>query len=104
MAFARIADEFIHEDQSVPSSIAAQLSRRAGTTSNVRGIAIDTNFAAIDPAQNGNVTLFLAGALGNPGNFTVTAPASMQSRDSSDPLVPKTLGCEYDDRCICVFH
>ena len=51
MPFARVADEWSDQDQSVPSSVAAQLARRDDSPSPVRAIAIDTNFAAVDPSQ-----------------------------------------------------
>ena len=91
MPFARVASEFVHKDQSVPASIAAQLSRRDGAPSQVRGIELDTNFAAVDPATNGNVTLFLAGSLGDPGNFTITPPTVIEGRSLSENTVETTL-------------
>ena len=51
MPFARVAEEWTHEDQSGPSAVAAKLARRDDGPAVVRGITIDTNFAAVDPSQ-----------------------------------------------------
>jgi len=38
-------------DQSIPSHIARRLVRRDGQTPEVQALALDTNFAAVDPSQ-----------------------------------------------------
>ncbi|KAJ7595412.1 hypothetical protein C8J56DRAFT_775131 [Mycena floridula] len=59
-AFARVARIWTHENQSMPSSLVKGLGRR--DTPQVQGIALDVNFAAIDPAQSGNVNIAIQGA------------------------------------------
>jgi hypothetical protein len=49
MPFARVARDWVHEDQSVPVEVARQLSRRQDAPP-VLGVALDTNFEAVDPA------------------------------------------------------
>lgn len=52
MPFARIASEWTSENQTVPSDVAASSRRRDDTAPpSVRGISIDTNWAAIDPSK-----------------------------------------------------
>lgn len=52
MPFARIAKEWIHDNQTIPDDVRAQMRRRAdGDDSTVRGLSLDTNFAAVDPNQ-----------------------------------------------------
>ena len=48
MPFARVADEWTSDDQSVPDSVAQNLTRR-DEPSTVRGISLDTEFHMIDP-------------------------------------------------------
>ncbi|KAI0340900.1 hypothetical protein BDW22DRAFT_1333399 [Trametopsis cervina] len=77
MPFARVAREWTHENQTIPKNVKRMMRKRA-TDSSVRGIRLDTNFAAVDPAQNGNVSLLIQGSTadGANGNFTVTPAAS----------------------------
>lgn len=49
MPFARVARSWIPDDQSVPPSVSAKLVRRDGQAAQVHALAIDTNFAAVDP-------------------------------------------------------
>jgi hypothetical protein len=49
MAFARLAREWDHEDQSLPNS--SFIVRRSGSQPVVKGMSLDTNFAAIDPSM-----------------------------------------------------
>ncbi|KAG7095281.1 hypothetical protein E1B28_006053 [Marasmius oreades] len=74
-AFARISRTWVHEDQSLPVELARALRKRDGPTPSVQGLALDTDFGAIDPAQNGNVSLAIEGATvpGAAGDFNVTA-------------------------------
>lgn len=62
MPFARVANIWDHENQT--SSVPTRRSRffRLLDTSSVKGITLDTNFSAIDPQQNGNVTFEFQGA------------------------------------------
>ncbi|KAI0700589.1 hypothetical protein BC835DRAFT_1304043 [Cytidiella melzeri] len=78
MPFARIAKEWKHQNQTIPSQIKEKMQKRDDdpNVSTVRGMSLDTNFAAVDPSQNGNVSLFIQGsnADGANGDFTVTPP------------------------------
>lgn len=49
-AFARVARSWVHEDQTIPDSVASQLRRRQDAPV-VRGLALDVDFAAADPAS-----------------------------------------------------
>ena len=51
MPFARVSREWMHENQTVPDSVKAQMRRRDDGDSTVRGVSLDTNFAAVDPNQ-----------------------------------------------------
>ncbi|KAJ3528236.1 hypothetical protein NM688_g8023 [Phlebia brevispora] len=82
MPFARVVSEDLHEDQSVPASVAKRLTSRAGSAATVRAITVDTNFAAVDPSDKGNVTLFLQGSTGNAGNFTAVPLGDNPSKRS----------------------
>ena len=50
MPFARISDEWVHQNQTVPTEVAAKLRKRDGPAV-VRGLSLDTHFSKIDPAQ-----------------------------------------------------
>jgi len=50
-AFARVSRTWVPKDQSIPSDIAARLTRRDGSAPEVLGLSLDTNFAAIDPSR-----------------------------------------------------
>lgn len=50
-AFARVSRSWVHEDQTIPSSIAARIVRRADAQPEVRGLALDTDFSKVDPSQ-----------------------------------------------------
>ncbi|KAK1222410.1 hypothetical protein PQX77_014743 [Marasmius sp. AFHP31] len=90
-AFARISRNWVHQDQSLPADLARSLRKRDGTLPKVQGLALDTNFDAIDPAQNGEVNLAIEGANipGASGDFNVTTPANLQARGLFD-FVKKT--------------
>ncbi|THU98962.1 hypothetical protein K435DRAFT_828282 [Dendrothele bispora CBS 962.96] len=81
-AFARISRNWVHEDQSLPANLARSLRRRDGTTPDVQGLALDTDFAAVDPAQNGNVSIAIEGSNvpGAVGNAEVTPAPARRSR------------------------
>ncbi|KAL0065903.1 hypothetical protein AAF712_007026 [Marasmius tenuissimus] len=85
-AFARIHRNWVHEDQSLPVDVTKLLQKRDGTLPQVQGLTLDTNFDAIDPAQNGEVNLAVKGANvpGAIGNFHIGTPASLQTRGLFD--------------------
>ena len=56
MPFARVAKEWTHENQTIPAKIKAKMQKR-GDPSSVRGISLDTNFAAVDPAQYDRISI-----------------------------------------------
>ncbi|KAJ8454922.1 hypothetical protein ONZ45_g19117 [Pleurotus djamor] len=74
--FARVARSWIHEDQSLPDSVGAKLTRRQAQDAQVRGLALDTNFAAVDASKSGNVSIAIQGVTipGENGNATITPP------------------------------
>ncbi|KAJ7246984.1 hypothetical protein C8J57DRAFT_1359761 [Mycena rebaudengoi] len=82
MPFARVARDWVHEDQSVPVEVARQLSRRQDAPP-VLGVALDTNFEAVDPA-NGEVNVAVSGTTvpGQAGDLTVTPPPPTPRRRS----------------------
>ncbi|KAL0576061.1 hypothetical protein V5O48_005919 [Marasmius crinis-equi] len=85
-AFARISRNWVHQDQSLPAELARALRKRDGTVPAVQGLALDTDFEAIDPAQNGEVNLAIQGANvpGATGDFNVTTAANLQGRGLFD--------------------
>jgi hypothetical protein len=51
MPFARVAKHWIPEDQSIPAKFHRRLVRRQDELApKVQALALDTNFAAVDPA------------------------------------------------------
>lgn len=50
MPFARIVQEWMHDDQTVPAHVQSLLAKR-DTPPVVRGLRLDTNFSAVDPSQ-----------------------------------------------------
>ncbi|KAF5370996.1 hypothetical protein D9615_010020 [Tricholomella constricta] len=85
-AFARISKAWVPEDQSIPKDIARRLVRRQGVQPRVQALALDTNFAAVDPATNGEVSIAIQGSTvpGAEGNLTVTPPSSRRRRSGHD--------------------
>ncbi|KAK7457177.1 hypothetical protein VKT23_010476 [Stygiomarasmius scandens] len=81
-AFARISRNWVHEDQSLPSSLARSIRRRDGTAPEVQGLSLDTNFTAVDPAQNGNVSIEIQGSNvpGALGDAEITPAPARRSR------------------------
>ncbi|RDB30162.1 hypothetical protein Hypma_012361 [Hypsizygus marmoreus] len=75
-AFARVARVWEPTDQTVPSDVAGRISRRPGFKPRVKALTLDVNFAAIDPAETGEISITIQGstAPGYSGNFTVTPP------------------------------
>ncbi|ESK93406.1 hypothetical protein Moror_1817 [Moniliophthora roreri MCA 2997] len=87
-AFARISRNWVHEDQSLPPQLAKTLRRRDGTVPEVQGLALDTDFGAIDPAQNGNISFSIQGsnipgAIGN-SSITPTRRSHLAKKGDSD--------------------
>ncbi|KAI0775388.1 hypothetical protein BC629DRAFT_1527098 [Irpex lacteus] len=82
--FARVANEWKHSNQSIPDHIAAEIIKR-DLTASVRGLALDTNFSAVDANATGNVTFAIEGTSqsGDTGNFTVTPTVSSRGLFSS---------------------
>ncbi|KAH8810481.1 hypothetical protein DL96DRAFT_1685532 [Flagelloscypha sp. PMI_526] len=81
-AFGRIGRAWISEDQTVPQDIARRLVRRAGAPPQVRGVAIDTDFAAIDTSK-GTINFALRGAnfQGAKGDIDVGQSSDARRRD-----------------------
>ncbi|KAF4596137.1 hypothetical protein EYR38_007511 [Pleurotus pulmonarius] len=75
--FARVSRSWVHEDQTLPTDVSAKLARRADEIPQVRGLALDTNFTAVDPSKSGDVSIAIQGATvaGENGNATITPPA-----------------------------
>ncbi|KAJ7585204.1 hypothetical protein C8J56DRAFT_788976 [Mycena floridula] len=61
-AFARVADAYVPQDQSIPSSVARRVVRRDGSTPEVKGLKLDTNFGAIDSSKSGVINIAIMGA------------------------------------------
>lgn len=72
--FAVVTRQWVHEDQSIPLSKRHLIKR--GEDAVVKGISLATNFAAVDPEVNGNVSLFLQGSSlpDAAGDFSVMPP------------------------------
>ncbi|KAF7312700.1 hypothetical protein MIND_00284700 [Mycena indigotica] len=61
MAFARIANAWVPDDQSIPESIQKRIIRRSNTPPVVKALRIDTNFDAVDWNKIGAVNLAIQG-------------------------------------------
>ncbi|KAF7329581.1 hypothetical protein MKEN_00221000 [Mycena kentingensis (nom. inval.)] len=61
-AFARISKSWIPEDQSIPSSIARRIVRRAGTPPQVKALAFDTDFDSVDYSKTGAINFAIQGS------------------------------------------
>ncbi|KAI0056899.1 hypothetical protein BV25DRAFT_1864173 [Artomyces pyxidatus] len=72
MPFARVAKSWVPDDQSMPSGMHS----RQDTSGQIQALALDTNFSATDPGQNGNVSFAIQGTSipGDNGDFNITAP------------------------------
>ncbi|KAJ7673894.1 hypothetical protein DFH06DRAFT_1279635 [Mycena polygramma] len=81
-AFARVSRNWVHADQSLPANLKRQFARRQDPPL-VQGLAVDTDFAAADPA-NGDVNIAVAGTNvpGQVGNLTVIPPPAAPQRRS----------------------
>lgn len=53
MPFARVAKEWTDANQTLSADVQAKLRRRddSNSTASVRGLALDTDFSAVDPSQ-----------------------------------------------------
>ena len=51
MPFALVTRMWTHQNQSIPASKRALLTRRDGTTPTVKGISLSTDFSQGDPSQ-----------------------------------------------------
>ncbi|KAF9494289.1 hypothetical protein BDN71DRAFT_1002679 [Pleurotus eryngii] len=73
MAFARVVKSWVDDNQNVPMEVESKIQRR-GVDNPVRGLTLDTNFAAIDPSVTGPVHITIVGATvpGATGNATIT--------------------------------
>ncbi|KAJ6551312.1 hypothetical protein B0H19DRAFT_1263975 [Mycena capillaripes] len=81
-AFARVANAWVPDDQSIPSSIKARLVRRDGNQPEVKALSIDTNFDAVDPSKTGEVN-FAIQAANVPGTANdIQIPGSRRGRGS----------------------
>ncbi|KAJ7845305.1 hypothetical protein B0H13DRAFT_2675978 [Mycena leptocephala] len=81
-AFARVAKSWVPDDQSIPSSIKARLVRRDGSSPEVKALAIDTNFDAVDWSKTGKVN-FAINAVNVPGAATdIQIPGSRRASRS----------------------
>ncbi|KAH8923602.1 hypothetical protein BT69DRAFT_1262291 [Atractiella rhizophila] len=78
MPFARVARVWTHKNQSIPSNVKLAKSGRIPT---VHGLAIDTNFAAVDPSTVGTVNIAIQGSNlpGQADNATVTPADSSEA-------------------------
>ncbi|KAF7439769.1 hypothetical protein PC9H_000105 [Pleurotus ostreatus] len=76
MAFARVVKSWVDDNQNVPMEVESKMQRR-GADNPVRGLTLDTNFAAIDPSVTGPVHITIVGATvpGATGNATITRRA-----------------------------
>ncbi|KAL0946002.1 hypothetical protein HGRIS_012278 [Hohenbuehelia grisea] len=81
-AFARVARNWVHKNQTIPSHIRNRLARRGIETPQVQGLQLDTNFAAIDHTQLGTISLFAEGTTipGANGNLTLTQSEPLRRR------------------------
>ncbi|KAF5376725.1 hypothetical protein D9615_007807 [Tricholomella constricta] len=75
-AFARVARAWVPKDQSLPADVARRIVRRSGVQPLVMALTLDTNFAAMDSAVTGPVSIAISGSTipGMEGNLTVTPP------------------------------
>ncbi|KAF9451431.1 hypothetical protein P691DRAFT_773101 [Macrolepiota fuliginosa MF-IS2] len=77
-AFGRLSKTWVDADQSIPASIASKLNRRAGQSPVVRGVAIDTDFKALDVSETGPVNITIEGST-FPGAQGATARRAARS-------------------------
>ncbi|KAG6857113.1 hypothetical protein H0H87_009238 [Tephrocybe sp. NHM501043] len=85
-AFARVSRSWVPDDQSLPEDVAPRFVGRA-VKPRVQALALDTNFAAVNPTANGPVSIAIQGATvpGSEGNLTITPPTVFVRRRSFTP-------------------
>ncbi|KAH8923619.1 hypothetical protein BT69DRAFT_1350058 [Atractiella rhizophila] len=86
MAFARVAKIWTHENQQVPQDVA-----RSRSSPIVHGLAIDTNFAAIDPQTVGTLNIAIQ------GSNVPTVPSNTTTTTSSTSAADRSLLDVVDD-------
>ncbi|KAG5642839.1 hypothetical protein DXG03_002045 [Asterophora parasitica] len=79
--FARVVKTWVPKDQTLPADVSRRVVRRSGAQPLVMALTLDTNFAAIDPALTGQVSIAIAGSTvpGLDGNITVIPPVGEAS-------------------------
>ncbi|KAJ7143848.1 hypothetical protein C8R44DRAFT_657477 [Mycena epipterygia] len=60
-AFARVTQNWVHENQTLPVELAAKLRRRDGELPQVQGLSIDADFNSVDVSQAGPVNFAIHG-------------------------------------------
>ncbi|KAJ7819565.1 hypothetical protein B0H14DRAFT_2372479 [Mycena olivaceomarginata] len=78
-AFARVANAWVPDDQSIPASIAKRLVRRDGSTPQVKALTIDTSFDAVDYSKTGQVNIAIQGANVPGAGGSISIPPSKRS-------------------------
>lgn len=53
-AFARVANAWVSEDQTLPAGIAARVVKRDGTQPEVKALRLDTQFNLVDASKYGS--------------------------------------------------
>ncbi|KAG5638045.1 hypothetical protein H0H81_002165 [Sphagnurus paluster] len=84
-AFARVARSWVPKDQTIPAEFKPAIMRRSGTKPLVMALTLDTNFAAINPAETGEISIAITGSTipGAEGNLAVT-PGATTGNDPRD--------------------
>ncbi|KAL0945806.1 hypothetical protein HGRIS_012092 [Hohenbuehelia grisea] len=77
--FARVANAFVANDQSIPNHLEKHIVRRDGAAPEVHVLQIDTNFAAIDTSKVGPVDFNIA-AITIPGQQHLFNHANLRKR------------------------
>ncbi|KAK7457182.1 hypothetical protein VKT23_010481 [Stygiomarasmius scandens] len=80
-AFARVARSWVPDDQSIPSNIAARVVRRDGSSSQVKALALDTDFSS---GNSSDPVGFKIVGVNVPGVDMTAADAKLRRRDLSD--------------------
>ena len=62
MPFAIVGREWVHQDQSIPASKRSKILRRDGSKPVVKGIALSTNYSAVDASSKGSIQMFIQGS------------------------------------------
>ncbi|KAG5640821.1 hypothetical protein DXG03_006893 [Asterophora parasitica] len=85
-AFARVSRAWVPEDQSIPQDIARRLVKRQDAVPEVKALALDTDFDAIDPAKTGEVNIAIQGSTvpGKQGDSTIIPPTRRRRGATKD--------------------